>query len=348
MKDFLIIGQGIAGSFLAWELLKRDQKIVIVDDNHRRSSSMISAGIINPVTGKRFALTDNFDHYFAHALNTYRQLESKFDQQFFEAQDICRIFQDEGERDHWMRKVQLNEGQQYNKHMTAAKAISLSVNDPLGSVVIKKSGFCHAPRLLTTLKEYFQKQNLLAAQRFSYDDLTIDEKCVRYGGELFRAVIFCEGYQAQWNPFFDWLPFNSVKGEVLKVEIAGPPLPAMIINKGKWCAPLGKKQWIAGSTYIWDHLDCTPTEEARNQIVDGLQKCFKNEIRVLDQRAGVRPVMKDQRVVCGRHNQYNNLAIFNGLGSKGFLTAAYYADHFANYLVGKSFINYVSYDLIIK
>jgi glycine/D-amino acid oxidase-like deaminating enzyme len=332
MKDILIIGQGAAGSFLAWELLKRDKKILIVDDDHKRSSSMISAGIINPVTGKRFAIMQDFDLFFAHALGTYRELEAKFDQKFFEPMDILRVFQNESERDHWQRKVELNQGKAYNVQTDFSTTDHPAIKGPLGSVVIKRSGFCHTARLLTTLKEYFQDQDILARQKFSYDDLVLEDQGVRFGGEMFRAVIFCEGYQAQWNPWFDWIPFNSVKGEILKVEIQGGSLPSMIINKGKWCAPLGQQQWMAGSTYIWDKLDCEPTPEARDQIVDGLNQCFENTIRVIEHNAGVRPVINDQKLVVGRHPKLSHLAIFNGLGSKGFLMAPYYAAYFADYL----------------
>lgn len=332
MKNFLIIGQGVAGSFLAWELLKRDKQILIVDDDHARSSSMISAGIINPITGKRFALTEGFDLFYAYALTTYRELETQFDQQFFEPLDILRVFQDSSEHDHWQRKVRLNEGQQYSKQTNQPKTFHAAIKDPLGSVVITKSGFCHTTRLLTQLKTYFQDRGILARQKFSYDDLSIDDHGVHFGGEAFGAVIFCEGYQAQWNPWFDWIPFNSVKGEILKIEMQGAQLPRMIINKGKWCAPLSEGEWVAGSSYIWDQLDCEPTQEARDEIVCGLNQCFSNTIQVKGHSAGVRPVIKDQKAVIGRHPKLLNLAIFNGLGSKGFLMAPLYAAHLADHL----------------
>jgi len=336
VKDFLIIGQGAAGSFLAWELLKRDKQIVVVDDDHRRSSSMVSAGIINPVTGKRFAVTDEFDCFFAHALRTYQELEAKFDQRFFEPLDILRVFQNKSEHDHWQRKVDFGKSQEYCKQTHRPGTFHTTLKDPFGSVLIKKSGFCHTKCFLSVLNTFFQDQNIYAGQKIAYDDLTIDEGSVRFGGESFRTVIFCEGYQAQWNPWFDWIPYNSVKGEILNIEIQDARLSPMIINKGKWCVPLGHSQWAAGSSYMWDQLDCEPTAEARDEIVCGLNQCFSGTIEVKDHKAGVRPVIKDQKAVIGRHPKIPHLAIFNGLGSKGFLTAPYYASHFADYLSGVS------------
>ena len=51
--DYLIIGQGLAGSLLAWELIQRRCSVVVVD-NGNENASQIAAGLINPITGMRF------------------------------------------------------------------------------------------------------------------------------------------------------------------------------------------------------------------------------------------------------------------------------------------------------
>lgn len=61
---FLIVGQGIAGSVLAWTLLQRGAKVQLADPKLRSSSSRVAAGIINPVTGKRFVKSWNFDLFY--------------------------------------------------------------------------------------------------------------------------------------------------------------------------------------------------------------------------------------------------------------------------------------------
>jgi len=334
MKDYLIVGQGVAGSFLSWELLKRNKRVVIVDDHHHNSSSMISAGIINPITGKRFVATDDFDALFAHALQTYQELEEKFGQTFFETKPILRIFQNEDERDEWKRKDAKNAAQKYVQSTNPPRTYSPLISDEQGSMLITQSGFCHTARLMNAFKEYFIREKVLTLTRFAYDDLKIEKTHVRYANEDFQTVVFCEGYQSQFNPWFKWLPFNSAKGEILRGEMNGAGLPDAIINKGKWCAPIGDA-WTAGATYNWDTLNCEPTEAGKKEILDGLANCVKREMRVIQHQAGVRPVMKDQKAVMGRHPEIGNLAIFNGLGSKGFLSAPYYAAHLVEFLDGK-------------
>ena len=330
--DYLIVGQGVAGSMLAWELSKCDKKVIIIDDDHATSSSMVSAGIINPVTGKRFALTEGFDRYFTCATQTYEELEKYFGETFFEAKPILRIFQDESERKHWQRKESSESATKYSKGSNKPGAFQPALDDTLGSVTISHTGFCHTTRLLNVFKKYFLERGDLVTRNFAYDDLQMDASKVFYNGNSVDTVIFCEGYRAQFNPWFSWVPFNSVKGEILRLQMDAEGLPDAVLNKGKWCAPLGKGEWAAGASYIWDELDCVPSEQGKNEIWEGLKKFIKRDICVINHQAAVRPVTFDQKVVLGRHPQFDHVAIFNGLGSKGFLTAPFYASHLADHL----------------
>ena len=50
--DYLIVGQGLAGSALAWELMQRGRSVVVYDERVRNRASAFAAGIFNPITGK--------------------------------------------------------------------------------------------------------------------------------------------------------------------------------------------------------------------------------------------------------------------------------------------------------
>jgi len=110
-------------------------------------------------------------------------------------------------------------------------------------------------------------------------------------------------------------------------------LPDAVLNKGKWCAPFGNNHWAAGANYIWDTLNCKPTQEGKKEILEGLHSYIKHDYRVINHLAGIRPILKDQNPILGMHPQFPNLGIFNGLGSKGFLMAPYYAEKFTQFLI---------------
>ena len=68
--DYLIIGQGICGTMLSWFLHKEGKTFLIIDDNNENASSKIAAGIINPVTGRRYAYTWMIDEVMTFAVQT--------------------------------------------------------------------------------------------------------------------------------------------------------------------------------------------------------------------------------------------------------------------------------------
>ncbi|MEY3106856.1 MAG: hypothetical protein RIT35_1029, partial [Pseudomonadota bacterium] len=94
--DFLIIGQGLAGSLLAWELINRGCNIIIID-NGKENASQIAAGLINPVTGMRFVKSTNVDNLLPTAKRCYSQLANIFQQIFYVEKPMLRFFRDDKE-----------------------------------------------------------------------------------------------------------------------------------------------------------------------------------------------------------------------------------------------------------
>ena len=52
--NILIIGQGIAGSCLAWELKRRGSEFTVADRPVAETASRVAAGLVNPLTGRAF------------------------------------------------------------------------------------------------------------------------------------------------------------------------------------------------------------------------------------------------------------------------------------------------------
>src|SRR5687768_15763029 len=72
--DCLIIGQGICGTFLSWYLEQYGKSILVIDDNHRSSSSRVAAGLINPITGRRMVKTWLIDILLPFCEQEYNRL----------------------------------------------------------------------------------------------------------------------------------------------------------------------------------------------------------------------------------------------------------------------------------
>ncbi len=331
MKNILIVGQGIAGSVLAFELFHQKHNVVVIDNAHHDSSSKVAAGILNPITGKRFTVTGNYDALFGEAVAFYHELENIFGQTFFELTPIIRVFQNQEERDQWMKHEQ-DADQHYVEQLNAPQMFAPHIDDPFGSILITSSGFCHTGRLLNAFKIFFQEKSILKTEQFSYTQLKVERDHVSHNGVKYDKVIFCEGYQVRNNPWFSWIPFQPVKGEILKVAMDDKGVPHAIVNKGKWITPGGLSEWTAGSNYDVKRIDCVPTEEGKQEIVNALENMLNRSLQVLSHQAGVRPATTDQQPVIGWHPELSRVGIFNGFGSKGFLMVPSCAKQFVRAL----------------
>ena len=56
-------------------------------------------------------------------------------------------------------------------------------------------------------------------------------------------------------------------------------------------------------------------------MIEKLKKVITVPYKIIDQTAGVRPTVKDRRPLVGVHPTYSNLAILNGLGTRGVMIA---------------------------
>ena len=60
-RDAIIVGQGLAGTTLAWCLLEAGLSVLVTDREEEVTSSKIAAGLITPITGQRLALSWQVD-----------------------------------------------------------------------------------------------------------------------------------------------------------------------------------------------------------------------------------------------------------------------------------------------
>ena len=90
--DFLVVGHGIAGAILAYVLRQRGHRVLVYDPGQANSASNVAAGLMNPVAGKRFALTWRAAELLPFAATFYRELEQHLNQPFFTEIPILKLF----------------------------------------------------------------------------------------------------------------------------------------------------------------------------------------------------------------------------------------------------------------
>ena len=99
----LIIGQGLAGSLLAWHLLQADQSVMVIDNDNPCAASRVAAGLINPVTGKRLVKASGVESHLATARACYAEFGKQFGQVYLHEKPMLRLFDSE---DHvWRNEI---------------------------------------------------------------------------------------------------------------------------------------------------------------------------------------------------------------------------------------------------
>ncbi len=73
--DTLIVGQGLAGTAIAWHLYERGASFLVVDECASSTSSRVAAGLITPVTGQRAATCWEWSQASQDAERYYRKIE---------------------------------------------------------------------------------------------------------------------------------------------------------------------------------------------------------------------------------------------------------------------------------
>ncbi|MCA6078997.1 NAD(P)/FAD-dependent oxidoreductase [Fulvivirga sedimenti] len=331
--DYLIIGQGLAGTALGYQLHKKGAKVCIYNSEHIHSSSRAAAGLYNPVTGRKMVKTWMADLLFPSLTAFYHELEDRCSCQFLHQIPIYRPFLSVEEQNEWMGKSATNEFEHFIQKIRTKSELPWG-NDPLGGIVLAQSGYLDIPTYLNAMREWFQKELDYYSCEFDISRLQINPGGVRYEEINAKKIIFCDGTTAGQNPFFSWLPFRPVKGEILEIEMEASSNE--IFNRGIFILPLGGKRFRVGSTYDNHDLSWEPTREGRGKIEAQLKGLVNIPYTVVNHYAGVRPATADRRPIIGDHPNHETICIFNGLGTKGVSLAPYFAGQLTNHLEGSS------------
>ncbi|MBD3670094.1 MAG: FAD-dependent oxidoreductase [Gammaproteobacteria bacterium] len=331
MLDVLIVGQGLAGSLLASELIAQGQRIRVLDNRHRHASSMVAAGLINPVTGRRLVKSPYTEDWMAAAWSCYRQLESELGLALLFEKPMWRLFTSAKQREIWQQRQSQEE---YAGFLSTPDTEPASLYQaPHGMGKVSHTAYVDTKVMLTALRDWLEQQDAYLEREVEYEAIHPRQGHVEVDGLKARQLVFCEGYRGMHNPWFGQLPLTPVKGEILTLS-HDTDLPDLIANFGKWLLPIDTNLFKLGATYDWEHLDNVPTQAARQHLLDALAKVLSHPLSTTLQahEAGVRPNSRDRLPLIGPHPDHRSLYIFNGFGSRGALMIPYYASQLAAHM----------------
>jgi len=320
--DFLIAGQGLAGTFLALALIERGQRVLVADPGHAGAASSAASGLVSPVTGQRLTRAGDLEALLPAVRARLDYIAGLLGGPVHREAATLRYLVGDRPRTAWLRRRE-----------DPAYAGYLAPGPEPDSVWIRQGLVVDVEGLLQGVRGWLAERGRLVAEAVAPAELTADSGGVGWKGRRFGRAIFCQGAGLQGNPWFPEAPMRPVKGQSL--EGTAPELPAHPVNRRKTLVPLGGKRFRIGGTYDRTGTDAEPTLEGRWILEETLAGLLTNpeQATITRQFAGLRPTTPDGMPLMGRHPDQPRVGLFNGLGSKGLLLGPYYADRLAEALI---------------
>lgn len=327
--DYIVVGLGLAGLVFVEKLIQAKKSFIVFEDDSQ-TSSLVAGGVYNPVILKRFSPVWNAKEQLSVALPFYDKLEKKFAQKFDQKFCIKKAFKSIEDQNNWFTA--------FDKPTVAPfldpKLDKLAYEGVIGEYYfgnVKEGGRIDTLKLVEVYRQYLKNNHWIRFEKFYHHDIIFDGNLATYNNLLASKIVFCEGFGIKQNPYFNHLPLEEVKGEI--ITIYAPNLNIDFLLKSTlFVLPIGNNHYKVGATF--NHKDKTskPSVEGKEELVEKLKKVISVPYTIKEQSAGIRPTVKDRRPMVGVHHKYKQLSVLNGLGTRGVMIAPTVAENLFDHL----------------
>jgi glycine/D-amino acid oxidase-like deaminating enzyme len=323
MIDYIIVGNGLAGISFSEIALKANKKILVFDNNSQ-PSSRIAGGLYNPVVLKRFSEVWKAKEQLEFAFPLYHQIEDKLNVVFDYKIPILRKLTSIEEQNNWFQAADKpNLAPFLNPKLVNKKYQNIQA--PFHYGLVNETGYLNINTLILSYSNYLKSLGSLVEATFDYIAIQFLDNHISYNGIEAKHIIFAEGFGLHANPYFNDLPLDGTKGELLIIKAPNLYLD-VVIKSSVFILPIGNDLYKVGATYDWKDKTNIPTERGKQELVEKLKDIISCDFEIVEHFGGVRPTVKDRRPLVGKHPNHPQLHILNGLGTRGVMLGPYLAN----------------------
>lgn len=321
--EFLILGQGLAGTCLALLLYLKGHSVHILAHSDQPGASEKAVGLVNPVTGRRMAQTWNFDEIFPYSFHFYQRvfgvLHPGKDGSYLEEKPIFKAL-------HSVEEMNFLSGKSSNLgyddlldiRTTEGYPVPVVFDNTVAWCQISKGGRMNPLPFLQDARSYFEQNEMYSEELFVKEALTRSEGFWHYKHFKARTVISCLGMGCPWKADDMW----PVKGQVYELD-GLPDFGDAILKTEKFLVPGENGAILAGSTYEREFSHNEPDEAGFYEITQDIKPELRAKMTVRSSWTGIRPTTKDRRPIIEKLEE--RLYALNGLGAKGVTLAPWSA-----------------------
>ncbi|GAB5409132.1 MAG: FAD-dependent oxidoreductase [Balneolaceae bacterium] len=347
--DYCILGAGLAGVSLAYELSKENASVCLIDPNGIASgASGTPLGLVNPATGRYATLSWEAENCYSATLKNLTQVQQKSRIQFFKKSGVLRPALDEkiasrmkenfsttNWPSNWIEWLDEPDLKEFHKGINCIGGgvwlpIGLTVNIPL--FLSEFVSFLNSRKVTTSfgLDYSMHKKDQLWEINLSNNEKLIAKK-----------IIFTTGSSTKKTNLWKDIPLHSVKGQLAVLEASSPLQFNHAVSALGYIASLDGRKFVIGSTYehSFEHeeMDKTGLEYLLARFGKVLPELKRNS-KVISQWSGVRVSTPNRMPIMGQHPLEENIFLLSGLGSKGLLYSAFLSRIMTSYLIGNNLI----------
>ncbi|NAY92161.1 FAD-dependent oxidoreductase [Muricauda sp. JGD-17] len=320
MLDYLVVGHGLAGISFCEVLEEQGKRFKVISDDSQQASQ-VAGGLYNPVILKRFTMAWKAKEQMEHIVPFYSRLEKKLQVKLDYKVPVLRRFASIEEQNAWFEASD----RPGLEHFISTNLINNNnphIDAPFGFGEVKHTGRIDTKTLIVSYVQYLEQKSFLDSENFDFAKFGIKQGHVAYKDIKAKRIVFACGYGLNQNPFFNYLPLNGTKGELLTIK-APDYKEQNVIKSAVFTIPLGNDLYRVGATYKWKDKTNTPTESAKEELLEKLKTFLRCGFEVVEHVAGIRPTVVDRRPLVGQHPEHRNVYVLNGFGSRGVLIAPY-------------------------
>lgn len=336
--DYLIIGQGICGTFLSYYLLKAGKSIIVIDESNPNSASKVASGLINPVTGRRVVTTWMADELLPFAWEAYTQIGIGVNASLIEEKEMLAFATTPEMVQAYSKRVQ--ESNSYINQFTGnISQLNYEINYPFNVITIAPCYVINMNSLLLKWREKLIGKEILIEEKFDEAFLKFTEASVAYKNITAKKIIYCNGIHSAKSKFWKNLPFVQNKGQALIADITTLNTNYIYKFANITLLPWQNNEWWIGSSHELNFEAEQPTEEYLRNTTNALKSILKVPFTITQHIAALRPATIERRPFAGFHPQNNSVAILNGMGTKGCSLAPWFAKELTESLSKDNQIN---------
>jgi glycine/D-amino acid oxidase-like deaminating enzyme len=325
---YLIVGQGLVGTWMSYHMEAAGLEYKIVHDPAIPSATSVASGVINPVTGRRIVQTWMIDTILPFAVNAYQQMAEKLAIEIIQTAPVLLIHPSQQMKESF--EYRLTHDNEYLFEQDQKKWDAF-FKIPFGTGGISDCYWMDLNKMTEHWNLYLAQQNKCIEAHFDYKEMRILKEGVQWKNIIADTILFCDGVGTLQNPYFNNLPFAPNKGEALIIKVTGLPNQHIYKNNVS-IVPWEDDLFWVGSSYEWSFENNLPTQEFKEKMIKSLDQILQLPYTIVDHITGIRPANTQRRPFVGKHPLYPSLAICNGMGTKGCSLAPYFTKQLLDHL----------------